>query len=97
MVLNHGKWKDRQIVPAEWLKESVAASQDLNPSYGYLWWNNTTNKWSGVPKEAFAAMGRWDNDILIVPSLDLVVIRQSDLEPAKGHQIAEYFSWFAPP
>lgn len=91
MVLNHGQWNDRQIVPAEWLKESVAASQELNPAYGYLWWNNTTNRWPGVPKEAFAAMGRWDNDILIVPSLDLVVIRQSDLEPAKGHQIAEYF------
>lgn len=91
MVLNHGTWKDQQIVPAAWLTESVAASQDLNKSYGYLWWNNTTNKWPHVPHDAFAALGRWDNNILIVPSLDLVVIRQSDLEPAKGHQIAEYF------
>ncbi|MSR58419.1 MAG: class C beta-lactamase-related serine hydrolase [Planctomycetaceae bacterium] len=91
LVLNRGKWKDRQVVPSAWLTESVAASQDLNPSYGYLWWNNTTKKWPNVPKDAFAALGRWDNDILVVPSLDLVVIRQSDLEPAKGHQIAEYF------
>ena len=35
--------------------------------------------------------GKWDNNILVVPSLDLVVIRQSDLAPAQGHQIAEYF------
>lgn len=92
LVLNHGQWSDRQVVPAAWLKESVAASQELNPSYGYLWWNNTTNKWPNVPKDAYAALGRWDNNILIVPSLDLVVIRQSDLAPEKGHQIAEYFA-----
>lgn len=91
LVLNEGRWRDKQVVPAKWLAESTAASQVLNPSYGYLWWNNSTNKWPGVPKDAYAAMGRWDNDILIVPSLELVVIRQSDLEPAQGHQIAEYF------
>lgn len=91
LVLHHGKWKDKQLVPAGWLAESVAPSQELNKSYGYLWWNNTTKKWPGVPADAFAALGKWDNNILVVPSLDLVVIRQSDLAPAKGHQIAEYF------
>lgn len=91
MALNQGRWRDQQVVPAAWIAESVAPSQELNKSYGYLWWNNTTNRWPGVPSEAFAALGKWDNDILVVPSLDLVVIRQSDLEPAKGHQIAEYF------
>ncbi|MDB5342068.1 MAG: pbpX [Schlesneria sp.] len=91
LVLHEGKWNDQQLVPAAWLKESIGPSQDLNKSYGYLWWNNTTNKWPQVPKDAFAALGRWDNNILVVPSLDLVVIRQSDLEPAKGHNIAEYF------
>ena len=92
LVLNYGKWEDKQVVPAEWLKESVGPSQDVNKAYGYLWWNNTTNRWPGVPKDAYAAMGRWDNNILIVPSLDLVVIRQSDLAPGQGHQIAEYFA-----
>jgi CubicO group peptidase (beta-lactamase class C family) len=90
MVLNHGKWKDQQIVPAAWLAESIAPSQDLNKAYGYLWWNNTANKWPNVPADAYAALGKWDNNIFIVPSLDLVVVRQSDLAPAKGHQIAEY-------
>jgi CubicO group peptidase (beta-lactamase class C family) len=91
MVLHQGQWKDRQVVPASWLRESVAPSQELNPSYGYLWWNNTTGKWPNVPKDAYAALGKWDNNIFVVPSLDLVVIRQSDLAPAKGHQIAEFY------
>ena len=91
MVLNKGKWSEKQIVPTAWLKESTSPSQDLNKSYGYLWWNNTPKKWPDLPQDAFAALGKWDNDIFIVPSLDLVVIRQSDLAPAKGHSIAEYF------
>lgn len=90
MVLQHGKWKDKQIVPAAWLKESVGPSQDLNKSYGYLWWNNTDKKWPDVPADAFAALGRWDNNIMVVPSLDLIVIRQSDLAPPAGQKIAEY-------
>lgn len=91
MVLHHGKWHDKQIVPAAWLAESIAPSQDLNKSYGYLWWNNTTNRFPKLPQDAYAALGKWDNNIFIVPSLDLVVIRQSDLEPAKDHKIAEYY------
>ena len=91
LVLHHGKWNDKELVPAEWLTESVAPSQELNKSYGYLWWNNTTNKWPNVPKDAFAALGKWDNNIFVAPSLDLIVIRQSHLAPAKGHQIAEYY------
>lgn len=91
LVLHHGKWMDKQLIPSEWLAESIAPSQAMNKSYGYLWWNNTTNKWPGVPADAYAALGRWDNNILIVPSLDLVVIRQSDLAPAQGHNVTEYF------
>ena len=90
MVLNHGKWKDKQVVPAAWLKESVGPSQDLNKAYGYLWWNNTEKKWPGAPADAFAALGKWDNNIMVVPSLDLIVIRQSDLAPPAGQKIAEY-------
>ncbi|MBC8113056.1 MAG: serine hydrolase [Candidatus Saccharimonas sp.] len=91
LVLHQGEWNDRQIVPSDWLQESIAPSQELNKSYGYLWWNNTTNKWPNVPKDAYAALGKWDNNIFVAPGLDLIVIRQSDLAPAKGHQIAEYY------
>lgn len=91
LVRHHGRWNDRQVVPAAWLTESIAPSQELNPSYGYLWWNNTTGKWPGVPKDAFAALGRWDNNIFVAPGLDLIVIRQSDLAPGKDHKIAEYY------
>jgi len=91
MVLHQGKWIDKQIVPANWLAESIPPSQEMNKAYGYLWWNNSTNRWPKVPTDAYAALGKWDNNILIVPSLDLVVIRQSDLAPGEGYQIADFY------
>jgi CubicO group peptidase (beta-lactamase class C family) len=76
MFMNGGKWQTEQIVPAAWVAEAGKPSQTMNPSYGYLWWNNTTDKWPGVPKDAYASLGAFDNDMLLVPSLDLIVIRQ---------------------
>jgi CubicO group peptidase (beta-lactamase class C family) len=76
MFMNGGKWQDEQIVPAAWVAEAGKPSQTMNASYGYLWWNNTTDKWPGVPKDAYASLGAFDNDMLLVPSLDLIVIRQ---------------------
>jgi len=64
---------------------------ELNKSHSYLWWNNTTDKWPGVPADACAALGKWDNNIPVVPSLDLIVIGQSDIAPGDGHKIAECF------
>lgn len=85
------KWPRHSVTRNRNAAESVATSQELNKSYGYLWWNNTTNKWPGVLADALAALGKWDNNILVVPSLDLIVIRQSDLAPDDGHKIAAYF------
>lgn len=77
LFLRGGKWQDEQVVPAAWVKEAVGPSQTMNPEYGYLWWNNTTGKkFPGTPKDSYAALGRFQNNMLIVPSLDLIVIRQ---------------------
>ena len=77
LFLRGGKWQDEQVVPAAWVKEAVGPSQTMNPEYGYLWWNNSTGKkFPGTPTDSYAALGRFANNMLIVPSLDLIVIRQ---------------------
>ena len=67
----------------------VNSSQDLNPSYGYLWWLNgkkaitypglstsfNTSLAPNAPADLFAAMGKNGQFIDIVPSENLVVIR----------------------
>jgi CubicO group peptidase (beta-lactamase class C family) len=40
LYLHHGKWQDRQLVPAQWVEESTQlySQSGFGPGYGYLWW-----------------------------------------------------------
>ncbi len=87
-----GRWAGQQIVSAAYLRAATSPSQDLNPAYGYLWWNNAKPgrgagvgaggteasgyRFEGSPRDTFAAMGAGGQVVMVVPSLDLVVVRQ---------------------
>ena len=79
--------ESRSCAPASF-KEAIAPSQELNPSYGYLWWLNGQKSfkqpagavregmlWPDCPPDSYAALGAQDKKIYVVPSLDLVVSR----------------------
>jgi CubicO group peptidase (beta-lactamase class C family) len=87
LFLNKGSWHGEKIISSDWVTAATHASQDLNQRYGYLWWNNSTLAWPGVPADAFAAMGKFDNDMLVVPSLDMIVIRQIGDDPVAKRKI----------
>ena len=41
LMLDHGRWGDRQVVSAAWVDASTGrSSTHLNDAYGYLWWLN---------------------------------------------------------
>jgi CubicO group peptidase (beta-lactamase class C family) len=86
LFLNKGQWRGDKVVSSTWVAEATRASQDLNKRYGYLWWNNG-GAWPGVPADAYAALGRFDNNMLIVPSLDMIVIRQVGDDSAHMRQL----------
>ena len=74
LILNHGKWGDRQLVSAKWLKDAVVPSAH-GPDYGYLWWLNTQKKqWPSAPASSFAAIGNGSNTIWIDPEHDIVFV-----------------------
>jgi CubicO group peptidase (beta-lactamase class C family) len=87
LFLNGGMWNKDKVISADWVAEATKASQELNPRYGYLWWNNSNGVWPSVPTDAYAAMGKFSNDMLIVPSLDLIVIRQVGDDTGNNRQI----------
>jgi CubicO group peptidase (beta-lactamase class C family) len=72
--LRGGKWGDKQIVPAGFVKAALTASQH-GPDYGYLWWLNTQGKnYPDLPTTAYGARGAGSNTITILPEQDLVVV-----------------------
>ncbi|GAA4281552.1 serine hydrolase [Gaetbulibacter aestuarii] len=92
MILAKGLWKDTRIVSETYLQEATNTSQDINKSYGYLWWLNGKASYHlpslqtefqgplipNAPNDMYAALGKNDQKIYIVPSKDLVIVRMGD-------------------
>jgi CubicO group peptidase (beta-lactamase class C family) len=92
MALNKGKWNGEQIINQTYFNESTSTSQNINPSYGYLWWLNGKSSYMvpgsqivfpgllvpNAPADMYAAMGAEDNRIYVVPSKNMVVIRMGE-------------------
>ena len=54
LMLDRGRWGDRQIVSSDWVKRATGSSSTrLNAAYGYLWWLNR----EGVIPEITTASG----------------------------------------
>ena len=93
MIYAKGKWENTQIVPEAFLNEATNTSQSINLAYGYLWWLNgkstfhlpqTQFEFSGslipnAPNDMYAALGKNDQKIYVVPSKKLVVIRMGEV------------------
>lgn len=92
LALNKGKWRGEQIVDSDYFSTAVSSSQDINKSFGYLWWLNgkdsyylpqSENAQSGsiitsAPQDMYMAMGNGDQRIYVVPSRHMVVIRMGE-------------------
>lgn len=93
LILANGRWENNEIMQDKnYLKEMLNTSQDLNQSYGYLWWLNgkqsamypgMSNVFLGslapnAPSDLVAAMGKNGQFLLIVPSKKLIIVRMGE-------------------
>lgn len=92
MALNKGKWNGNEIVNETYFNAATATSQNINLSYGYLWWLNGKSSYhlpqsqlqfSGSvipsgPTDMFMALGKNDQKIYVIPSKKMVVIRMGE-------------------
>ena len=75
LALRKGTWGDAELTTTSWFDRAWTPSA-AEPSYGYLWWLVGRTVGGGVPGDWVAALGRNDQKVYVVPSLDLVVTRQ---------------------
>jgi CubicO group peptidase (beta-lactamase class C family) len=83
LMLQQGRWKDRQLVDAASVRRGVEYAgtpkpdrrDDPAPASGLAWWTNYDGVWASVPRDAFAGAGAGHQALLVVPSLDLVIVR----------------------
>ena len=83
LYYNNGTWNGEQILPASWVRESVQPSiADKRKHYGYQFWlngydeNDSTKRWyPDVPADMFFCDGYGGQDVYIIPSEKLIVVR----------------------
>ncbi|MBK8621033.1 MAG: serine hydrolase [Saprospiraceae bacterium] len=93
LVLNQGNWGNLEVMKDKtYWNEMVNTSQDINLSYGYLWWLNGKDKamlpgsqivynrslFVNAPADMYSALGKNGQFLNVVPSQNLVMIRMGN-------------------
>lgn len=88
LMLHKGNWEGKQLVPAEWVEKVVAYANtplpgrpagNPQPGSGLGWWTNFDGIWPAVPKDAFAGAGAGNQILMVIPSLDMIFVRNGAL------------------
>jgi CubicO group peptidase (beta-lactamase class C family) len=94
LYLRNGVWNHEQILSEEWIRKTVtpAATAELG-EYGFQWWLNAGAKgnpanrlFPGLPVDTFWADGFEGQNVFVIPSKKLVVVR---LGLTRGHSWGE--------
>ena len=94
-MLKKGNWDGQQLVDSGSVETVVAyAGTPLpdrpqgnpQPGSGLGWWTNFDGIWPAVPRDAFAGAGAGNQILLVIPSLDLIVVRNGAQigDPTRG-------------
>lgn len=90
LILNKGKWGETPVLNDQnFFEEMTTPSQEINKSYGYLWWLNGKSSFmlpqsqtvfSGsihpaAPEDMISGIGKNGQYVSIVPSQNLVLVR----------------------
>jgi len=93
LMLNKGNWNGTPVMTdATYFNQMINTSQQINHSYGYLWWLNGKSSYMlpgaqfvfngfmtpNAPADTYSAMGRDGQFLNVVPSQNLVWVRMGE-------------------
>ena len=104
LILNKGLWNGNRLIDATYYNEMINTSQNINKSYGYLWWLNgkdnfmlpqsqqvfNTSMIPNAPNDMIMALGANDQKIYVVPSKNMVVIRMGDAAGDETYSLSSF-------
>lgn len=88
LLLHKGEWKGRKLLDPNWIDVMVSYLNTplpesrpggLHPGPALGWWSNFNGAWPSLPRDAYAGAGANHQILLVVPSLDLIVVRYGRL------------------
>lgn len=98
LMLHEGDWDGRRLLAADVVRTCVhppgtpAGRQwegGESPTPGFGWWTNRDGAWPAVPHDACLGAGAGDQLLIVIPSLDLICVRNgsrlTDEQGQKDH------------
>lgn len=95
LMLQRGEWRGARLVSPEWVDRVTRyagaplpnrPANNPQPGCGLAWYTNFDGVWPRVPRDAFAGAGAGNQVMLVVPSLDMIIVRN-------GQQIMNEGFW----
>jgi CubicO group peptidase (beta-lactamase class C family) len=105
LMLNKGQWDQTAILnDSSYFNAQINSSQNINSSYGYLTWLNGKTSFMmpilqtvfpgsltpNAPADMYAALGKNDQKVYVVPSQKLVVIRMGEAAGSSQFAISSF-------
>lgn len=95
LMLRKGNWEGKQLIDSKRVEKMVEYAgtplperPEGNPQPGSAlgWYTNFDGVWERVPRDAFAGAGAGNQVLLVVPSLDLIIVRNGAalFDPERG-------------
>ncbi len=93
LMLNQGNWDGTTVLgDMEYFQQMISPSQELNQSYGFLWWLNGYDSFMlpgsqivfpgplspNAPANGYAGIGRNGQFLDVIPGENIVVVRMGD-------------------
>ncbi|MCP4147671.1 MAG: serine hydrolase [bacterium] len=78
LYLNRGQWENSRVVPEAWVEASLRRLTENIDFYGYQWWLAPAIEGfqgSIVPPDMFLAWGIYTQQIFVLPSHNMVIVR----------------------
>ena len=92
LVVNEGQWDGKSLIGREHIRAITSYAESprergrtpSEPAAGLGWWINDELYWPSLPRDAIVGIGSGHQLLLVVPSLELVVVRQGKSLTGRG-------------
>ena len=94
LMLRGGEWQGKRLFDKLLVERMTTYAgmpiqkrtpSNPGPASGLCWWLNFDGVWPNIPRDAFAGAGAGQELLLVVPSLDLIVVRNGSWLGPKDH------------
>jgi CubicO group peptidase (beta-lactamase class C family) len=98
LYLQNGRWNDKQVLPASWVRESTSPHSDFGngTGYGYMWWTYAPGSLGDAyphlnRHELYMGRGTGGQGVWVIPAADLVIVHRGDTE--NGRAVRGFDVW----